>query len=207
MDDGSRSRFIHRVMDKSFDTIFTKKGSSTDEKYRKALKTLGISDIVNYTSCEDNIAKLQKTGTTLLRQKGTLSQLLRGPYSGSVVVDVPPMGDCWLIAILAQILGFIVEDEKDQKKIIPTVRRRMSEIVTKEPQRFLHLFGDNQTELEDWTRKIRKWSLESSQEKWGGSTEFEIFAQITGICVHVINKENQDFEPTVQHFVPRTFLE
>ena len=97
-------------MDKSFDTIFTKKGSSRDEKYRKALKTLGISNIVNYTSCEYNIAKLRKTGTTLLQQKGTLSQLLRGSYSGSVVVDVPPMGDCWLTAILAQLLGFIVED-------------------------------------------------------------------------------------------------
>ena len=109
-----------------------------------------------------------------------------------------------MIAILAQHLGFIVEDEKDQKKIIPTVRKRMSEIVADEPDRFVHIFGDDETKLEDWTRKIRKWSPKSSQEKWGGAMEFEIFTQITGICVHVINKEKQDVEPPVQHFLPRS---
>ena len=129
-----------------FDTVFTKKGSSTDEKYRKALKTLGISNIVNYTSCEDNIANLRK--------KGTVSQLLRGPYSGSVVVDVPPKGDCWLISILAQLLGFIVEDKKDEKNIIPTVRKRMSQIVAEGPDKFVDIFGGDQTELEEWTHKI-----------------------------------------------------
>ena len=81
----------------------------------------------------------------------------------------------------------------------------MSEIVLAVPDQFLHLFGENKQELEDWTEKIKKWSPESSREKWGGTTEFEIFAQITGICVHVINKENQSLEPTVQHLVPRTF--
>ena len=85
MEDASGCPFIHRVTDKSFDTLFSKKGKNTDEKYWKALETLGISNIVNYTSCEDNIANLRK--------KGTLSQLLRGPYSGSVVVDVPPKGE------------------------------------------------------------------------------------------------------------------
>ena len=75
-------------MDKSFDTLFSKKGSSTDEKYRKALQILGLSNIVNFTSCEDNISNLHKTGK--------VSQLLRGP-SGSVIVSVPAKGDCWLI--------------------------------------------------------------------------------------------------------------
>ena len=196
MEDGSRSQLIHRVWDKSFDTVFTKKGSSTDEKYRKALKTLGISNIMNYTSCEDNIANLQK--------KGRLSQLLRGPYSGSVIVDVPPKGDCWLISILAQLVGFIVEDEKDEKNIIPTVRARMSQIVAEEPEKFVNIFGGGLSELEEWTRNIRKWSPEPSMEKWGGPTEFEIFTWITGICVHLIIKEEQQIEPPNQHFLPKS---
>ena len=120
-------------------------------------------------------------------------------------MDVPPEGDCWLFSVLAPLLGYIVVKEADKRTIFPTVRSRMSEIVLTDPNQFLHLFGGNQQELEDWTKKIKKWSPQSSREKWGGMTEFEIFAQITGICVHVINKENQSFEPTVQHHVPRTF--
>ena len=51
MEDASGCPLIHRVMDKSFDTLFSKKGSSTDEKYQKALEILGLSNIVNFTSC------------------------------------------------------------------------------------------------------------------------------------------------------------
>merc|ERR1712112_127840 len=92
----------------------------------------------------------------------------------------------------------------DTSKIIPLVRKRMSEIVLAEPQKYLHIFGDNKQDLEAWANKIKRWSPKPSMEKWGGATEFEIFAQITGICVHVINKEKQDVEPPVQHFLPRS---
>merc|ERR1712112_519775 len=92
----------------------------------------------------------------------------------------------------------------DTSKIIPLVRKRMSEIVLAEPQKYLHIFGDNKQDLEAWANKIKRWSPKSSLEKWGGATEFKIFAQITGICVHVINKEKQDVEPPVQHFLPRS---
>ena len=195
MEDASGCPLIHRVTDKSFDTLFSKKGSSTDEKYRKALEILGLSNIVNFTSCEDNISNLRKTGK--------VSQLLRGP-SGSVIVSVPAKGDCWLISILAQLVGFIVEDEKDEKNIIPTVRARMSQIVAEEPEKFVNIFGGGLSELEEWTRNIRKWSPEPSMEKWGGPTEFKIFTRITRICVHLIIKEEQQIEPPVQHFLPRS---
>ena len=145
MEDASGCPFIHRVTDKSFDTLFSKKGSSTDEKYRKALEILGLSNIVNFTSCEDNISNLRKTGK--------VSQLLRGP-SGSVIVSVPAKGDCWLISILAQLVGFIVEDEKDEKNIIPTVRARMSQIVAEEPEKFVNIFPGGLSELQEWTRNI-----------------------------------------------------
>ena len=80
----------------------------------------------------------------------------------------------------------------------------MSQIVSNEPEKFVNIFGGGKTELEDLTNKIRKWSPQSSMEKWGGATEFEIFTRITGICVHVIIKEKQQIEPPVQHFLPRS---
>ena len=93
-----------------------------------------------------------------------------------------------------------MEDEKDEKNIIPTVRERMSQIVAEEPDKFVHIFGGDQTELEEWTHKIRKWSPKSSMEKWGGAMEFEIFTQITRICVHVINREKQDIRTSCSTF-------
>ena len=120
-------------------------------------------------------------------------------------MDVPPEGDCWLLALLAPLLGYVVKEDRDQQNIIPTVRRRMAEIVTAASKQFVHLFGGNQKELETWAQKIQRWSPGDSQEKWGGTQEFLLFAQITGICVHVINRENQRWEPAVQHLVPRSF--
>ena len=145
MEDASRCQLIHRVTDKIFDNLFSKKGKNTDEKYQKALEILGISNIMKFTSCEDNISNLRKTGK--------VSQLLRGP-SGSVIVSVPAKGDCWLISILAELLGFIVEDEKDEKNIIPIVRERMSQIVAEEPEKFVNIFGGGLSELEEWRRNI-----------------------------------------------------
>ena len=80
-------------------------------------------------------------------------------------MDVPAQGDCWLLTILAPLLGYIVIEEADQRNIIPTVRRRMSEIVLAVPEQFLHLLGGNIQDLEDWAEKIQKWCPESSREK------------------------------------------
>merc|ERR1712112_696300 len=204
--DSTTKRYL--VNNKRFSTIFTKKGKATNDRYLTALDTLGLRgkvNKVNYTSVEDNIAKLRKCRNALRPRTAQMSKLLSGPYQGSVLVDVPPKGDCWLIAILAPLLGFIVESDQDTSKIIPLVRKRMSELVLTEPQKYLHIFGDNKQELEAWAKKIKKWSPKSSKEKWGGVTELQIFAQMTGICVHVINKETYDVEPPVQHILPRTF--
>ena len=95
-------------------------------------------------------------------------------------------------------------DERDEIKMIRTVREKLSQIVSNEPEKFVDIFEGGKTELEEWTKKIRKLSPEKSMEKWGGATEFKIFTCITGICVHVINKENQDIEPPIQHFLPRS---
>ena len=204
MDYEDRSKWIHRVNDKKFSSIFTKKGKGTNAKYRSALTQLGLSTKY-FKSVEDNHQKLRKSDFAVRQHKTPLSQLLTGPYRGCVLVDVPAEGDCWLLTLLAPLLGYVVTEDTEQRNIIPTVRRRMSEIVLAVPEQFIHLFGGNLQDLEDWAGKIQKWSPESSRDKWGGTQEFVIFAQITGICVHVINRENQRLEPTVQHLVLRTF--
>ena len=66
MDYEARSRWIHRVNDKRFSSIFTKKGKSTNDKYRHALHTLGLSGKVQFTSVEDNLEKLRKLDTAEL---------------------------------------------------------------------------------------------------------------------------------------------
>ena len=205
MEYGERSELIHRVNDKKFSSIFSKKGKGTNQKYRAALTQLGLSG--KFKSAEDNYQKLRKSENAVQQDTTPLSPLLTGPYRGCVLVDVPPEGDCWLLALLAPLLGYVVTEDRDQQNIIPTVRRRMAEIVLTASKQFLHLFGDNQKELETWAEKIQRWSPGDSQEKWGGTHEFAIFTQITGICVHVINRENQRWEPAVQHLVPRSFQE
>ena len=65
MDNQERSEWIHRVNDKRFSSIFTKKGKSTNDKYRHTLHTLGLSGKVQFTSVEDNLEKLRKSDTAL----------------------------------------------------------------------------------------------------------------------------------------------
>ena len=102
---------------------------------------------MQFTSVEDNLEKLRKSDNALQQHRAPLSKLLSGPYQGSVLVDVPPEGDCWLLSVLAPLLGYIVVKEADKRTIIPTVRSRMSKIVLTDPNQFLHLLGGNQQEL------------------------------------------------------------
>ena len=106
MEDASGCPLIHRVTDKSFDTLFSKKGKNTDDKYQKALEILGLSNIVKFSSCEENLLNLCK--------KDKSSPFVCEP-AGSVIISVPAKGDCWLTSILALLVGFIV-DERDEKK-------------------------------------------------------------------------------------------
>ena len=87
MDYQDRSEWIHRVNDKKFSSIFTKKGKGTNAKYRYALSLLGLSG-KHFKSVEDNHQKLRNSDFAL-RHKTPLSQLLTGPYRGCVLVDVP----------------------------------------------------------------------------------------------------------------------
>ena len=52
MEYGERSKLIHRVNDKKFSSIFSKKGKGTNQKYRAALTQLGLSG--KFKSAEDN---------------------------------------------------------------------------------------------------------------------------------------------------------
>ena len=79
---------------------------------------------------------------------------LEGP-DNSVIIEVPAMGDCWLIAILAHIIGHVA-DAKDSNHVIRTVRGELSAIVNKDPDRFIDLFPEGRQELEEWTTKIKK---------------------------------------------------
>ena len=54
-----------------------------------------------------------------------------------------------MLTLLALLLGYVVTEDTEQRNIIPTVRRRMSEIVLTVPNQFVHLFGGNKQELED----------------------------------------------------------
>ena len=64
--DSTTKRYI--VNNKRFSTIFTKKGKPTNDRYLTALYTLGLRgkvNKVNYTSVEDNMAKLRKCDNAL----------------------------------------------------------------------------------------------------------------------------------------------
>ena len=93
MDYGDRSELIHRVNDKKFSSIFTKKGKGTNAKYRSALTQLGLSGKY-FKSVEDNHQKLRNSDFAVRKRKTPLSQLFTGPYRGCVLVDVPGQGDC-----------------------------------------------------------------------------------------------------------------
>jgi hypothetical protein len=132
---------------------------------------------------------------------GEVSPFQKGP-SGSIIVNVPAKGDCWLIALSAPIIGFVI-DKTNKLGIIRRVRNRLSQIVTKDPDTFENIFEGGKDELERWGKKIKQWRPESSLSKWGGDEEFEIFVRITGICVHVLNSDFNEVSPPVSHFLPR----
>ena len=95
-----------------------KKGKATNDKYRYALSMLGLSG-KHFKSVEDNHQKLRNSDFAVRQRKTLLSQLLTGPYKGCVLVDVPGQGDCWLLTLLAPLLGYIVMEDADQRNISP----------------------------------------------------------------------------------------
>ena len=119
-------------------------------------------------------------------------------------MDVPGKGDCWLTSLLAPLLGKII-DVADSEGIIRKVRRSMSDHVRSNPEKYENIFYNGREELEAWAIQVTEWQPEHHHAKWGGDTEYEVFTRITGICVHVLQREDPErkgLQP-VTHFLPR----
>ena len=92
---------------KLFSSLFSVKGRNSDEKYRRAINMLGLSKYTNFVSCDENYKKLfsiQKSNRRKCR-----GDYLHNETENPVLLDVPGSGDCWLSAILAPLLGFVVD--------------------------------------------------------------------------------------------------
>ena len=123
-------RRIHSIYDKKFSSLICVVGPESNVKYLNALSLLGLDNLVKFNSVEHNCDRiLIKTG---------LSSLQRGPED-SFIVDVPALGDCWLIALLAPLLGFIIS-EKDEFDIISFTRKRLSELVLEDSSKYQDIF-------------------------------------------------------------------
>ena len=185
---------IHQVANRKFSSLFSVQGGNTDQIISSALKILGLEEI-KFTSLDDNLEKL--------RRGGNMSPLLRGP-EGSLILNVPGFGDCWLVSVLAPLVGKVI-DKTDSEGIIRKTRKRMSEMVLSNAEKFVSIFGGRFQELETWAAMVKQWQPAHHLSKWGGDTEFEVFTRLTGICVHVLQKEDKPgmCNQPVTHFLPR----
>ena len=170
---------------KDFSSLFSVEGSRGNELYKEALMKFGLRILVDFASVEENCKKV-------LRSEG-VGSLVRGPEH-SYVIDVPGKGDCWLIAMLTPLLGFVI-DERDEFKIVSHVRERLSDYVLEEPDKFVDIFDKKMDGLMVWARNVKNVGV------WGGVTEMEVFARITGICVHIVNIEHKSIQP-LTHILP-----
>ena len=157
-------RTIHRTYNKVFSSLFSVDSPKSDETYREALAILGLDNIINFSSVSDSCRKLLR--------KVRASNLEKLP-DGNYLVDVPGLGDCWVVALLAPLIGFVI-DENDELGIVKHFRERLSNEVSADPTKFEDLFENRRRDLDEWVEEIKR------PRKWGGSTEFEIFARLTG---------------------------
>ena len=143
---------IHTTRDKHFSSLFSLKGPKSDYLYRKALAKLGLENIVDFVSVEENCARVLKSTD--------VENLLPGGPEGSYIVDVPGKGDCWLIALLSPMLGFVINE--GDYRIINSVRQKMSDLVLEEPEKFAHIFKDGMAGLRLWSKEVKtqgKWAV------------------------------------------------
>ena len=173
--DSVMSLYIRHVAKslKDFSSLFTVNSDDCDDKYREALNILGLGVLIDFESVEENCSQVLKTS----------SYVKDGP-EGSVVVDVPPFGDCWLLALLAPLLGYVVKP-KDDLGIVKHVREKLSKLVGERPEDFEDIFEDRRQGVLRWMETVKV------PGTWGGDDEFEIFTRLTGIVVHVIDGEHQ----------------
>ena len=92
-------RNIHQVANKNFSSLFGTQSVKTYDVMQSALGKLGLSDI-QFEGLEENYERL--------RNFGKVSPQIRGP-EGSLTVDVPGKGDCWLTSLLAPLLGKVID--------------------------------------------------------------------------------------------------
>ena len=136
-----------------------------------------------------------------LNKFGKFDRHHRGPER-SHIFEIPDIGDCWLAALLAQILGFVI-DTKDKKGIIRTNHQKMSQIVRENCPKFEDCF-EKERELEAWCTKVQKYTLKHYRTKCSSTTQIEISKRITCIVVHVLDLISRNGNATpVQHFLPR----
>ena len=129
-------------MDQRRSVQFPVNNEKSKRLFQNAIQVLSLENFVEFESIEENCK-------TLLESNNPDREI--GP-EGSKVINVPGRGDCWLIAYLAPILGFIVRGDK-QDRILQNVRRNFSSEVLNNPKKYKHIFGSKEG-LENWCRTV-----------------------------------------------------
>ena len=83
---------------------------------------------------------------------------------------------------MAPLLGFIIS-EKDEFYIISFTRKRLSELVLEDSSKYQDIFENGQDDVLKWAKDVKV------SKAWGGDKEFDVFARITGLAIHVLNSE------------------
>ena len=174
---------------KTFSTLFTVDHGKSKDHFNDEIRLFNLERYVSFRSIDENYQQLQQSNWVVPH--------LKGP-DDSLIVDVPGAGDCWLSALLAPLLGF-VPDTNDSQGILLQTRRRLCEVVKNDPRRFEPIFGSMQG-LEEWCASVIQ------RRQWDGSDAFQVFAEVTNICVHVIYEERSDVE-SVRHHVSSSLAE
>jgi hypothetical protein len=166
-----------------FSSLFGVKSAKANDLFKNALNIFKLEEEMSFASVEDNYEKLRTEEIWIKKE-------LKGPED-SIIVNVPGKGDCWLIALLAPLLGY-VEERQD---VIRRVRKTLSSLVMAEPNRFRRIF-QTMKDLKIWCEKVKR------PKEWEGTDAFEVFTEATGIAVHVINMDRPEIE-RLQHHLPK----
>ena len=84
---------------RTFSSLFPVRGEKTNEVYEPAIAHFGLD--TEFVSISSNLIQLRKDCGGKLKR-------LKGPED-SCILDVPGKGDCWAIALLAKIIGFVID--------------------------------------------------------------------------------------------------
>ena len=82
----------------NFSSLFSVESESVNQKFKKALETFGLHKLIHFESVKFNCDHLIHTEL----------DFEPGP-EGSRILDVPGNGDCSINALLAPLLGFVID--------------------------------------------------------------------------------------------------